>query len=655
MKTPTVQETTACRGSDDVGVNRSTEPTFGDIVVHRYSRRAALKGLSAGAALAALGPLPTVLRSASAETAVPSSLTFTELAHGMSEDIAVADGYVATTLIRWGDPVEKGAPPFDPEKQTAAAQAKQWGYNNDFLAFMPLPAGSRNAGHGLLCANFEYTNYFLMFPGIKEGELEKLSREQVDIELAAHGHGVVEIKRDNKTGEWAVVANSPYNRRISMLLTECRFSGPAAGHQRLKTANDPSGTKVVGTLNNCAGGKTPWNTVLSAEENFHQYFGGDPDKTAEARNLKRYGIKPRPEYAWYLHYDRFNVEKEPNEANKFGWVVEIDPYDPQSVPIKRTALGRFKHEAATCVINKDGRVVVYSGDDERYEYIYKFVTNGKFDGNSPAKNRDLLDNGTLFVAKFSSDGRVAWLPLVFGSGPLTVANGFHSQADVLIETRRAADLVGATPMDRPEDIEANPRSGLVYTVLTNNVRRTAEKVDSPNPRGPNDFGHIIELIPPGNNAADRDHAAPEFAWEMFILCGDPARPEHGARYHPATSANGWLASPDNLAFDNNGRMWIATDGAPRFGIADGAYGCDTQGTGRALPRHFYRTPIGAELCGPELNADDTAYFAAVQHPGETTDSTFDNPSTRWPDFKPDVPPRPSVQVIVKKNGGVIGS
>ena len=278
-----------------------------------------------------------------------------------------------------------------------------------------------------------------------------------------------------------------------------------------------------------------------------------------------------------------------------------------------------------------------------------------------AANMNLLDDGTLYVAKFSEDGKIEWLPLIQGQGPLTAENGFDSQADVLIETRRATDLLGGTPMDRPEDVEAHPQTGTVYIAMTNNNRREPNRVDAANPRPQNEFGHIIAAMPPGSGTDQLDHAATEFTWELPILCGDPQQPEHGAKYHPDTSANGWLACPDNVAFDSNGRLWIATDMGkdwPKLGgFADGIYACDVVGQGAYLTKHLYRVPIGAEVCGAEFTPDDRTFFVAVQHPASDglQDSTFDTPATRWPDFQDDVPPRPSIIAITKNDGGVIGS
>ncbi|MFQ5776146.1 MAG: PhoX family phosphatase [Kiloniellaceae bacterium] len=640
---------------DDLPSNPSTARPIGEVIAARISRRAALKGVAAVTALGATDGLVGLIAGRRALAAgAASGLTFVELEHGYDENFHVAPGYDADVLIRWGDPVEADAPPFDPLDQSAEAQRKQFGYNNDFIAYLPLPAGSNNPDHGVLCVNHEYTNAELMFPGItKDNKLEAMTREQVEVEMAAHGHSVVEVRREG--GRWRTVTASPYNRRITALDTPMRLSGPAAGHARLKTRADPTGTAVVGTFNNCAGGFTPWGTVLIAEENFHGYFGGDPQKTPEARNYKRYGLKGKPRYAWSRFHERFDVEKEPNEPNRYGWIVEYDPYDPHSVPVKRTALGRFKHEGATTVVNKDGRVVLYSGDDQRFDYVYRFVTHGRFDPNNRAANRDLLDSGTLFVARFSEDGTLDWLPLVWGTGPLTPENDFHSQADVLIETRRAADLLGATPMDRPEDVETNPVTGVVYVMLTNNTKRKPEQVDAVNPRPKNKHGHILEMIPPGGPGAEGDHGALAYRWEIPILAGDPSNPADGARYHPKTSENGWLSTPDNCAFDSRGRLWIATDGAPKSGFADGVWAMEVEGPDRGRPRHFLRTPRGAELCGPFFTPDDATLFVAVQHPADEKGSSFETPSTRWPDFRADMPTRPSVIAVTKKGGGPIGA
>ncbi len=633
-------------------------PTFAEIVDARLNRRQVVAGIGLGAAVSAAGALgvPLTARTAIAGRTTPSTLNFTEAERAVDVTHRVAPGYTARVLIGWGDPVVADAPAFDPRALNADGQARQFGYNNDFVAYMPLPRGSQASDHGLLCVNNEYTDSQLMWPGISnfKAAAEIVDREQAGVEMQAHGHSVIEIRRNGKG--WEVVPDSPHARRITAT-TPMRVSGPAAGDPRLRTSADPTATKAEGTINNCGGGKTPWGTVLICEENFHYYFGGDVGASGQAEHHGRYGIKGNDRFGWSRFHDRFDVGKEPNEPNRFGWIVEFDPYDPRSVPIKRTALGRFKHEGAATWIDPSGRVVVYSGDDEVFQFLYRFVTGPPYVPDDAAANRDLLDDGTLSVARFDADGQLSWLPLVFGQGPLTPDNGFKSQADVVVEARRAGELLGATPMDRPEDVEVNPATGRAYLMLTKNKGRTETGVDAANPRGPNPHGHIIELLPPGPDNG-RDHLAGTFGWEILLLAGDPNADGHGAAYHPAISDAGWFVTPDNCAFDPDGRLWIATDqgGAhDKTGIPDGLYACDVDGEGRALTRFFFGGPRGAEMTGPEFTPDGRTLFVSVQHPAEEKGSTFDNPTTRWPDFDPDVPPRPSVVVITKDDGGRIGS
>jgi hypothetical protein len=645
--------------SQDTGVNLSANPTIGDVIADRFSRRDLVKGALGVAAIAATtGTLALDTAKAQGTTAAASRYRFAEIEAKVEQNHAVAEGHDADILIRWGDPVLPGAPTFDPLKQNAEAQQKQFGYNNDFLGYFPVPGAANPSAHGVLVVNHEYTNEELMFPGIGRQDLPKVAFAQMTaelaaIEMAAHGGAVIEVKRDN--GKWSVVPNSKYARRIDTS-TPMDITGPAAGHARLQTKADPTGKRVLGMLNNCAGGVTPWGTWLTCEENINFYFYGKRDEQhPEAANHKRYGI-PGNIQAWGKYTDRFALDKELNEPNRFGWVVEIDPFDPASTPKKRTALGRMKHEGAAGITNKDGRYVVYTGDDERFDYVYRFVTAARVDTANPRANADILDAGTLSVARFDADGTMSWLPLVFGEGPLTPAKGFNSQADVLIEARRAADELGATKMDRPEDVEANPATNKVYLILTNNSRRTKDQVDAANPRAQNMFGHLIEMIPP-----DADHAAAKYRWEILVRCGDPAVAAVGATFSSDTTRNGWFGMPDNLAFDADGRLWIATDGnsGKATGRADGIWGLETEGAARGTSKHFYRAPVGAEVCGPCFTPDGETLFVAIQHPGEADDdagpaATFENPSTRWPDFKPDMPPRPSIVAITRRGGGKIG-
>lgn len=655
----------AYEASQDIGINNSANPTLGEIVTRRYGRRDVLKGLLAGAAGLTVGQSLAPL-DALAQTPAPARFTFTEISHGVDRTHHVAPGYDADILIRWGDAVMPDAPVFNVRQQSAAAQARQFGYNNDFIGYLPLPYGSDNSDRGLLFINHEYTNEEVMFPGIgrqeaKDKLFKDMTAELVAVEMAAHGASIIEIAKTD-SGKWAITSGSLYARRIDAS-TPMEITGPAAGHIRMRTRADQTGRRVLGMVNNCAGGLTPWGTVLTAEENIHGYFWGKLDAGhPEERNHKRYGV-PDNWFNWGQYHERFDVAKDPNEANRFGWLVEIDPYDPQFVPKKRTALGRFKHEGAAIIVNGDGRVVVYSGDDERFEYVYKFVSSRRYDAADRRANIGILDDGVLHVARYNADGSLDWLPLIFGQGPLTANNGFGSQADVLIEARRAADLLGATKMDRPEDIDAHPSNGRVYVMLTNNNRRKPEQADAANPRGGNEWGQVLEMVAPGG-----DHAAPKARWSLLLQAGNPSDPKVGGTFHPQTTANGWFACPDNCTFDAQGRLWISTDQGEAWekasGTADGLWAVETDGPNRGLSKMFFRVPVGAEMCGPCFTPDSRTFFVAVQHPatdgGEKftssgRGSTFEDPATRWPDFQPDMPPRPSIVVITKQDGGVIGS
>lgn len=649
IKTPTdIREE-----SEDVGRNASENPTMGDVINRRFSRRGFVGGTLAVAAIgAAVSPL--ALLSATQVQASGSAFNFPETKAGEDETHHVAEGYDVDVLLRWGDKIFADSPEFDPMNQSGEAQAKQFGYNNDYIGYVPIDGSD----HGFLFVNHEYTNAELMFPnwaivgkdseGNDKVQMGEYTNELVDIEMAAHGGTIIEIRKVD--GKWQPVLEGTKNRRITPM-TEMELRGPAAGAARLATSGDPTGRRVLGTLNNCAGGVTPWGTYLMAEENFHGYFNGElPEGHREAGNYDRIGV-PAGWYEWGNFHNRFNVGKEPNEANRFGWVVEVDPKDPNSVPKKRTSVGRVKHEGCETIVNGDGRVVLYTGDDERFDYVYKFVTSGRYDATDRAANMDLLDEGTLYVARFNEDGSLDWMPLSYGTGPLTAENGFDNQADVLIETRRAADLLGATKMDRPEDVEPNPKTGKVYVMLTNNTRRKQGDENPANPRADNAFGHIIEISEPGG-----DFTSTRASWEILVKCGDPSVAEIGATFSSATTEDGWFGMPDNCAIDNEGRLWVATDGnsGKKTGRTDGIWSVDTEGDARGTSKLFFRVPVGAEMCGPLFTPNSETLFAAVQHPGDTGLAVFENPATRWPDFDDQMPVRPAVVVITKTGGGKIG-
>lgn len=625
-------------------MSKRSQIPFQDVLNSRISRRSVLLGASStglGAVLAACQKDAVKTgHTANAVESAPGSLGFKELEHGLDEYFTVAEGYQHQVLIAWGDPITAQAPGFDPQTQTVKKQEQQFGYNNDFIGFVSLPFNSGNSDRGLLVVNHEATEPALMFPDSPRSNA--LDLEQTKIDIAAHGLSVIEIEK--KGEQWQCVLNSVYNRRITPL-TEMQMSGPAAGSARLFTRDSSDGVHTLGTYGNCAGGVTPWGTILTGEENVDLFFSGDYSTSDEVESFKSFNVNAGAKN-WGEHFERWNLQLNPRELLHMGWIVEIDPLDPQSKPRKLTALGRFKHEGANVYINKDGRVVAYMGDDEKFQYIYKFVSKNTFQQNNREANMKLLDEGELSVARFEDDGSLIWMPLVFGEGPLNENAGFKSQADVVIDARIAARLLNATPMDRPEDVDINPVNGHVYAMLTNNDRRDEGTTNAANPRVLNEDGQIVEFWP-----EDGDHSSAKFSWDMFLLAGKPG--QVATSYHPQTSPNGWLSCPDNCAFDNLGNIWIATDGATGRGIADGLWASEVSGPNRALTKRFVRTPVGAEMCGPFFTPDSETLFCSVQHPA--SGSTFAAPYTRWPDFKNDMPPRPAVVAIRKQGGGRVGS
>jgi uncharacterized protein len=646
---------------------RAFADTYGDVLAKGIARRSVLKGFFASTALLGLSPLIGGSQATASGSTATSTLTFDELARVRDDRDHWPEGYRRQILLRWGDALFADSPAFDPKTLDGAAAARQFGYNNDFTQYLPLPFGSQSSERGLLVVSHEYATPFLMFPGLSsEDYREKLTETQIRALMASVGVTVVEVA---KTGsDWGVVLDSPHNRRIDMT-TEMDISGPAAGDDRLKTKADPTGKRVFGTISNCNGGITPWGTMLSGEEGAMDVFAGDYTTLPNQELVERQGWDEDENdiYAVSRVDPRFKFEEEPNEWMRFDWVVEIDPFDPAAKPVKRTALGRMTHEGAQCCVAPDGRVVVFMGDDDDFEYLYRFVTRDAWNPTDRAANRDLLDHGTLSVARFESDGSMRWIPLVAGEGPLTAAAGFASQADVVLNTRAAADLAGATPMDAPEGFIVHPKTGKLYVAMTENEDRlpmgegeSEEQVNPANPRGPNPHGHLLELVPPGGMDAP-DFAAESFAWDVFVLCGDPAKPEDGAMFNPATSANGWFTDPDNLAVDPSGRLWVSTDGPPPEGVADALYVMDTEGAGRALPRLFYVAPVGSECCSPTFTPDGKTVFVSVQHPGELRmaddeDATsIADAGTLWPDFIADHPARPSLIVLSRDDQAVVGS
>lgn len=635
--------------------NTSSNSYFRDIASATMSRRAALGFGAAGALAVAFGSTLTSAESAVADggpglaaaakeglgsSVAKSKLKFTAIAPVDSavDAFTVPEGFAWQPVIRWGDPLFAAAPAFDLNNQTAAAQEQQFGYNNDYSSIIEVP--DSKGRRAVLFANHEYTNETIMFPATMA------AADVRAVGAAAHGLSVVELERKNKNKPWSYVKGAKLNRRY-LNSTTYELTGPAAGSALVKTAADPSGRAIKGTLGNCSGGTTPWGTILSGEENFNGYFVSPGTSDSD----KRYGLtSSSTARKWELDDPRFDTRNAgyENETNRFGWIVEVDPFDPTSTPKKHSALGRFKHEGANVIVAKSGHVVAYMGDDERFDYLYKFVSMGKYrDGDSRAaraNNMSLLSEGDLYVAKFAGnspaaeitgtgsvptdggfDGTGEWLPLVVG-GKSMVAG--MSVEEVLVYTRLAADKVGPTKMDRCEDVEPSLLTGKVYVACTNNSDRGKagkEGATEVNPRNANRDGHIVEIT------EDGDQTSTTFKWTLLMVCGDPSTGD-------VTYFSGFpvdqvspISCPDNLAFDSVGNLWISTDGAPSgIGKADGLFKVTLEGKERGRVEQFLAVPREAETCGPIVHDDERTVFVSVQHPGE--EGSFADQHSYFPDY-----------------------
>ncbi|MPV37380.1 PhoX family protein [Georgenia subflava] len=627
--------------------NTSANEYFGDVAARAFSRRSVLRaGAVVAAATAAVPMMGRQGAQAAPAVGGPDAvgLRFDAVAPNFVDAVSVPAGYTSEPVIRWGDKLFSDAADFDPANLTAAAQARQFGYNNDHVGLLPLEQDEH-----LMVVNHEYTDEVMMFGGY---DAANPTREQVEVSWAAHGLSVVAVTgrhRGPRNGGLDPVVDHPLNRRFTAT-DEFELTGPVAGAELVRTSADPSGRVVLGTLNNCAGGLSPWGTWLTAEENFNQYFANADGVTDSAtrQRLARYGLPGgASERKWERFDTRFDLSAEPNEVNRFGWIVEVDPYDPTSTPRKRTALGRFKHEAATVSLTPGRRAALYMGDDERFDYLYKFVTRDAYRSNDVAHNATLLDNGTLYVARFADDGSGEWIPLVTSTGDTATSHvPGMTGVEVLLFTRQAGDAVGATTMDRPEDVEPSPKTGVVYVALTNNTARSAAQLNAPNPRPSNKHGHVIELVDGRNDATSST-----FTWDIFLLCGNPEDEDTYFAGYDKTQVSP-ISCPDNLAFDRHGNLWISTDGQNgTIGANDALHAVAVKGSRRGQVKTFLTVPRGGETCGPIVT--DERVLVAVQHPGEYGGASFETRLSSWPDGGGQVP-RPSVVVAYRLDGKKIG-
>ncbi len=612
--------------NDSPSLDTKDEPHETDLDLI-LARREFLKNTASYGASAFVSATSLNAASALADDQPPTA--FKPVSASTNDTVVLPEGYEYSILIRWGDPIYSNGPEFDPETLgSAASQAISVGDNNDGMDTFTV--GTRT----ILVFNNEFTNLEIMFSNRASRSPE--TNDDVDKGKYAHGLTIVEIKETNKG--WKIVKDSEFNRRITPN-TEFSVVGPAVGSDLIKTTNDPLGKKILGTFNNCGNGKTPWGTYLACEENINGYFSSNlNEKFTQNRYEKRYGIAKNGQdwgYKWAQTDTRFDVSIEPNEPNRHGWIVEIDPTGERK-PKKLTALGRFKHENAELVISTSGRVIVYMGDDERGEFLYKFVSKAKYEAQG--NNSDLLHEGELYVAKFYDDGSGKWISL---------SDANLSKEETVVYARIAASNVGGTTMDRPEWVAVNPHKAEAYVSLTNNKYR-GEKPSHPlnmaNPRRKNPYGHILRWTP-----KNKDHAENNFYWDIFVLAGNPY--EHSDLYGGSwnINANNMFNSPDGLKFDSRGNLWIQTDGD--YSNKDEFAGMGNNqmlmaDPGTAKIHRFLVGPKECEITGLTWSPDKRTMFVGIQHPGQKGGSN-------WPDGKNSVP-RSAIIAVKRNDGKAIG-
>ena len=587
---------------------------FDRVVETALSRRGFLGGVLAfGSAAAALGTLSTAANlmsstSVQAQEAAASRFAFKPIPIFTDNTVHVPEGYSWKPLAKWGQPLFPGVADVDHANGVSLENSdKVFGENTDGMELFVI------GEHQVIAVNHEYVNPEINLPNNEKGNPK--SAEDVKILQNLQGVTVMEVA-EGENG-WEIVLDSPFNRRIHHN-TPMKLSGPAAGSDLVKTAADPNGTDCLGTFNNCGAGRTPWGTYLTCEENFNGYFGTTDAAFKLPDDYKRYGITAETRYAYEKFDERFDVAKNPNEPRRAGYVVEIDPKDASSVPVKRTALGRIKHENAAVVIARDGRVVVYMGDDERGEFLYKFVSNGIYvPGGDTSK---LLDEGKLYVAKFSDEGTGEWLAL-------TEETTGMKMDEICVFTRQAASKVGATTMDRPEWVAVNPVAIEAYCALTNNSNRAVLKdgkmrtnaggdvmdISAVNPREKNEYGQIVRWYPEND-----DHADAKFKWDLFVMAGNPDV-HKGDAYAGSSNINSgnMFNSPDGMMFDTTGLLWIQTDGEDSnegefLGQGNNQMLAGDPATGRI--ERFLTGPKGSEVTGMTWSADKRTMFVGIQHP-----------------------------------------